>query len=51
MNISKGADALAKWSAIAIGFSVPISTALDNILLFVILISWLVSAGYKDHKQ
>ena len=48
MNISKGADALAKWSAIAIGFSVPISTALDNILLFVILISWLVSAGFMQ---
>lgn len=48
MNISKSADALAKWSAIAIGFSVPISTALDNILLFVILISWLVSAGFKQ---
>lgn len=48
MNISKGADALAKWSAIAIGFSVPISTALDNILLFVILVSWLVGAGFKQ---
>lgn len=48
MNINKGAEALAKWSAIAIGFSVPISTALDNILLFVILISWLVGAGFMQ---
>lgn len=47
-NISKGAEVLAKWSAIAIGFSVPISTALDNILLFVVLISWLVSAGFMQ---
>lgn len=46
MNLNKGADALAKWSAIAIGFSVPISTALDNVLLFVILISWLIGAGF-----
>lgn len=48
MNINKGADAFAKWSAIAIGFSVPISTALDNILLFVILMSWMVSAGFMQ---
>lgn len=48
LNIRKGAEALAKWSAIAIGFSVPISTALDNILLFVILVFWLVSAGFMQ---
>lgn len=48
MNISKGADTLAKWSAIAIGFSVPISTAMDNVLLFVVLISWLAGGGFKQ---
>ena len=46
MKISKGADALAKWSAIAIGFSVPISTALGNVLLFMVLVLWLASGGF-----
>lgn len=48
MNASKRADALAKWSAIAIGFSVPISTALDNILMLLVLIFWLAGAGLKN---
>lgn len=48
MSASKRADALAKWSAIAIGFSIPISTALDNILLLLVLIFWLASAGLNN---
>jgi O-antigen ligase len=39
-------DRLARWSAIALGASLPISTALDNVLAGIILIGWLVSAGY-----
>jgi O-antigen ligase len=40
-------DRLARWSAIALGASLPISTALDNILLVLIALGWLASAGYR----
>jgi O-antigen ligase len=40
-------DRLARWSAIALGASLPISTALDNVLAGLILLGWLVSAGYR----
>jgi len=39
-------DRLARWSAIALGASLPISTALDNILVGLILLGWLASAGF-----
>lgn len=38
-----------RWLAIALGFSIPISTALDNVLSGAILLLWLVSGGYA-HK-
>jgi len=40
---------IARWAAIAMGFSIPISTALDNILLFLVLLFLLLSGNYK-HK-
>jgi O-antigen ligase len=40
-------DRLARWSAIALGASLPISTALDNVLAGLILLGWLVSAGFR----
>src|SRR4051794_13225103 len=42
------ADACARGCAIGLGFSIPISVALDNILLGLILLAWLASAGYRD---
>lgn len=47
-TIANKSAALSKWSAIAIGFSVPISTALDNILLFMVLVFWLASIDFQD---
>ncbi len=41
------ANRLARWSAIALGASLPISTALDNILLALIALAWLASAGFQ----
>jgi len=41
------ADRFARWSAIALGASLPISTALDNILLVLVVAGWVVSAGYR----
>jgi O-antigen ligase len=38
-----------RYLAIALGFSIPVSTALDNVLSGAILLLWLVSGGYA-HK-
>jgi hypothetical protein len=46
--ISRRADKLAGWAAVALGFSIPISTALDEILLVVILALWLVGGHFRD---
>lgn len=46
LSIPERANSVAKWAAIAIGFSIPISTALDNILLAVLLLAWLFGAGH-----
>jgi O-antigen ligase len=46
--ISSKADTLTKWVAIALGFSIPLSTALDSILLGLLLACWLISAGYHE---
>ena len=38
-----------RYLAIALGFSIPVSTALDNVLSGAILLLWLLSGGYA-HK-
>lgn len=43
------ADHTARWSVIALGFSIPISVALDNTLLVLILAGWLAGGLYR-HK-
>ena len=42
-----GTRALGAWSTIALAISIPISTALDNILLSVAALAWLAGAEYK----
>jgi O-antigen ligase len=37
-----------KWAAIAIGCTIPVSVALDNLLLLVVLICWLAGGGYRE---
>ena len=41
------AEVLLKWAAVLLGCSIPISVALDNILLGVILFFWLAGGGYR----
>ena len=42
------ATLLARWSATLLGFSIPISVALDNLLLALILLLWLLGANLKE---
>lgn len=37
-----------KWVAVALGCSIPVSVALDNILLAIILFAWFAGGGYRD---
>jgi O-antigen ligase len=37
-----------RWAAIALGASIPISTALDNVLLVVVLAGWLCAGHYRE---
>jgi O-antigen ligase len=46
--ITRSADSVGHWAAIAIGFSIPISVALDNVLLALVLAGWLTGRDYKD---
>lgn len=39
--------AAALWIAVAIGFSIPISTALDNVLVAAFVVCWLASGEYR----
>jgi O-antigen ligase len=46
--IRKSLETSAKWAAVAIGFSVPISVALDNALLLVVFLLWFASGNLKQ---
>lgn len=48
---STGARTLGRWSTIAIGASIPVSIALDNVLLAVALLAWLAGLQYRDKLQ
>jgi O-antigen ligase len=47
-RFSAGTGALGRWSTIAIGTSIPVSIAVDNILLPIVLLAWLVGLQYRD---
>jgi O-antigen ligase len=38
----------ALWLAVAIGFSIPISTALDNLLVAALLLCWIAGGRYRE---
>ncbi len=46
--ISDQADRTARWLAVALAFTIPISTALDGVLLALIPVLWLAGAGYRE---
>ncbi|MEO8631135.1 MAG: O-antigen ligase family protein [Betaproteobacteria bacterium] len=41
----------AVYVAVAIGFSIPISTALDSVLCAAVLLLWLAGGGYREKLQ
>lgn len=42
------ADTAATHAAVALGFSIPISVALDNVLLAFVTLGWLLGARYRE---
>ncbi|HVS26952.1 MAG TPA: O-antigen ligase family protein [Burkholderiales bacterium] len=46
--ISGKADTLTKWVAVALGFTIPVSTALDSILVGLLVALWILAADYKE---
>lgn len=38
----------AQWAAVALGVSIPISVALDNMLLVIALAGWLLAGNYRE---
>jgi len=46
-TISQAAGRTAQWAAVALGLSIPISTALDNVLLAAMLAVWLASGAWR----
>lgn len=47
-QLSSQATRAASGCAIALGFSIPISVAFDNVLLAAILLLWLAGAGFRE---
>src|SRR5687767_1088639 len=50
-SLAGRADALARHAAILLGFSIPISVALDNILLGAVAVLWLAGGGYRQKLE
>lgn len=46
--MKNGASDAARWCAVALGFSIPISVALDNLLVLIFLLAWLAAGNYAD---
>jgi O-antigen ligase len=46
-NIPLRSEQAARYCAIALGFSIPISVAFDNVLLALILVMWLATIDYR----
>ena len=42
------AEIVLKWAAVLLGCSIPVSVALDNVLLGVLLFFWLAGGAYRD---
>ena len=42
------AENAVKWAAVLLGFSIPVSVALDNVLLGLILLFWIAGGRYRD---
>lgn len=47
-QVRNGAQRTAQWAAIILGFSIPISVALDNVLLAVVAAGWLLAVDFRE---
>lgn len=45
------ADRAGRWAAIALGVSIPISVAFDNLLLLVVLAGWLLGGHWAEKRS
>lgn len=45
------ADRAGRWAAIALGVSIPISVAFDNLLLLVVLAGWLLGGQWTEKRS
>ncbi|HXF65262.1 MAG TPA: O-antigen ligase family protein [Burkholderiales bacterium] len=46
--MTQRAQSTAQWAAVALGFSIPISVALDGLLLALVLAGWLAAGAWRD---
>ena len=49
--VNNGAGRAAQWAAVALGFSIPLSTALDNVLLVLVVGGWLASGAWGEKRD
>ena len=49
--VNRGAEIIARWAAVALGFSIPVSVALDSLLALVILLACLLTIGYRGKSD
>jgi len=45
--ITTRADRAAQWAAVALGLAIPVSVALDNVLLVLVMAGWLASGAWR----
>lgn len=50
-TIKSRADQTAQWAAIALGFSIPVSVALDNVLLATVAAGWILAGAWRETWQ
>ena len=50
-TVKSKADRTAQWAAIALGFSIPLSVALDNVLLVFVVGGWLASGAWREKRD
>ena len=48
ITVGRKADELAKWTAVLLGFSLPLSTALDGLLLALMVVLWLLGNNFRE---
>lgn len=51
MDFTGKSDAVGRWTAVALGASIPVSVALDNLLLLLVLVTWILGRGYREKLE